>query len=67
MMRAWCVAPETAPDAAPRADVPPLGQAWARFEAALPRLAGAYRKWSGQLAATEDLATRLVEYCRDRL
>jgi len=67
MMRAWCVAPEAAPEAAPPAGVPPLGQAWARFEAALPRLAGAYGKWSGHLAATDDLGTRLVEFCRDRL
>ena len=49
------------------APAPPIGSAWPRFEAALPRLAEAYRRWAGHLAAQGDLATRLLAFCRDRL
>ncbi|MFP5461653.1 MAG: elongation factor P maturation arginine rhamnosyltransferase EarP [Gammaproteobacteria bacterium] len=47
--------------------VPAIAGAWPRFEAALPRLAGAYRRWAGHLAAQDDLATRFLAFCRDRL
>ncbi|GAA4412686.1 elongation factor P maturation arginine rhamnosyltransferase EarP [Quisquiliibacterium transsilvanicum] len=45
----------------------PVARAWPRFEAALPRMEGAYRRWTGHLAAQDDLATRLLAFCRDRL
>jgi uncharacterized repeat protein (TIGR03837 family) len=55
MMRAWC------------GGTPPLPQAWRSFEAALPALSGACRRWTAKLAAQDDLATRLLAFCRDRL
>ena len=54
MMRAWSGAGALAP-------------AWASFDAALPGLEPAYRGWSARLAGQTDLATRLVEFCADRL
>ncbi len=54
MMRAWSGAA-------------PLSTAWAAFDAALPALAPHYQTWSASLAAQPDLATRLVEFCADRL
>ncbi len=54
MMRAWSGAGA-------------IGPAWTAFEAALPALVPAYRAWSSSLAAQADLATRLVEFCADRL
>lgn len=54
MMRAWSGAGA-------------IGPAWTAFEAALPALVPAYRAWSSSLAAQTDLATRLVEFCADRL
>ena len=54
MMLAWSGAGAIAP-------------AWAAFDAALPALEPAYRDWSAGLAAQTDLATRLVEFCADRL
>lgn len=54
MMRAWSGAGETGP-------------AWRAFDAALPAFEAACRAWSGQLAAQSDLATRLVEFCSERL
>lgn len=55
MMRAWCCGD------------PPLSRAWRAFEAALPELPGAFRRWSAHLAAQDDLGTRLLGFCRERL
>jgi len=54
MMRAWSGAGA-------------IGPAWAAFDGALPALEPAYRTWSASLAAQTDLATRLLEFCADRL
>ena len=55
LMRAWCGSATS------------LAEAWPRFEAALPRLAPAYGKWAAHLGAQTDLASRLLDFCRDRL
>ena len=44
-----------------------LAPAWQRFEAELPGLEPVYRDFSARLARQTDLATRLVEFCADRL
>lgn len=44
-----------------------LAEAWPRFEAALPRLAATYRIWAAHLGAQPDLASRLLDFCRNRL
>ena len=55
LMRAWCGSTTS------------LVEAWPRFEAALPRLAPAYREWAAHLGAQPDLASRLLAFCRNRL
>ena len=54
MMQAWSGAGALAP-------------AWRAFDAGLAGLAPRYRDWSAQLCRQTDLATRLVEFCADRL
>jgi uncharacterized repeat protein (TIGR03837 family) len=54
MARAWC-------------EGGAVGSAWPGLIAALPRLDAAFDRLSRQAAATDDLASRLVEFCRSRL
>ncbi len=54
MMRAW-------------SDANAPGPAWAGYVAILPEVAAAHARWTGTLAATTDLATRLIEFCEARL
>ena len=40
---------------------------WVRYDAAAPVLAGVNARWAARLAAMPDLASSLVEFCKNRL
>lgn len=66
LMRAWCGA--SGPAGGETASAPDaIELAWRAFEAGLGSLAPRYRRWSDHLAARPDLATTLVDFCRERL